>query len=483
MVAMVFYATNLVWALSLMVLFFNAGCTLDMSGKINCQEDSDCLDGKECIDNICTIPCQKDDDCPTDEICNAQGRCEEEVTTCHTDQIKCEWSIRYICNQAGDSFDYLESCPYGCQDEINCAKGVQVHWQFSIEDESDEFTTSPAIVDNALWIISNKGRILKIRLADMQILADYTIDQKVESTPALGADQTIYFGAVDGNLHAYNPYTGTEKWYFDTERQLDTSPALGLDGTIYVASYEGVFYALDPEFGGQSWQFDIGNIFTYCESSPAVGEDGTIYLGANDGYLYALSPTTHLLRWDSPSGIGEIRSSVAISSAGTIYAGASDGRLYAFEPRLGIELWQLDTGYDIASSPIVGEDQTIYVVNEGNELWAVDPQNGTERWHKEVLYNPSAYPNSCVAAQDGTIFAAAGRGLKAFRQDGSIKWEKEMPERITSYLSLTEDGILLVPMAGGLLYAYNVNTPLASSSWPKHRADLSNSGRVNVINN
>ncbi|MBU4354929.1 MAG: PQQ-binding-like beta-propeller repeat protein [Proteobacteria bacterium] len=109
------------------------------------------------------------------------------------------------------------------------------------------------------------------------------IGYEIRSSPAIGADGTIYVGSNDKKLYALNP-DGTQKWAFATGYQVGSSPAIGADGTIYVGSYDGKLYALNPD-GTQKWAFATGG---WVMSSPAIGADGTIYVGSLDWKLYAV---------------------------------------------------------------------------------------------------------------------------------------------------------------------------------------------------
>ena len=55
-------------------------------------------------------------------------------------------------------------------------------------------------------------------------------------------------GNVDtaNNLYAFNP-DGTQKWVFPTGGIVTSSPALGADGTVYVGSHDNNFYAINPD--------------------------------------------------------------------------------------------------------------------------------------------------------------------------------------------------------------------------------------------
>ena len=155
----------------------------------------------------------------------------------------------------------------------------------------------------------------------------------VESAPAIGVDGTVYVGSVEGdvdtanNLYAINP-DGTQKWVFPTGSTVVSSPAIGADGTVYVGSVDNNFYAINPD-GSEKWRFPTGDWVT---SSPAIGADGTVYVGSNDFNLYAINPDG-TQKWAFPTG-GEVRSP-AIGADGTLYVGSGDGNLYAINGSSG----------------------------------------------------------------------------------------------------------------------------------------------------
>jgi len=74
------------------------------------------------------------------------------------------------------------------------------------------------------------------------------------------------------------------KWSYQTGNFVISSPAIGADGTIYVGSYDNYLYAINPN-GAFKWSYQTGG---YVDSSPAIGADGTIYVGSLDYYLYAI---------------------------------------------------------------------------------------------------------------------------------------------------------------------------------------------------
>jgi large repetitive protein len=59
--------------------------------------------------------------------------------------------------------------------------------------------------------------------------------------------------------------TGSLKWGFTAGNQIRSSPALGADGTIYVGSIDHKLYAINPD-GSEKWSFTAGAAVV---SSPA----------------------------------------------------------------------------------------------------------------------------------------------------------------------------------------------------------------------
>ena len=66
---------------------------------------------------------------------------------------------------------------------------------------------------------------------------------------------------------------------------MDSSPAIGPDDTVYVGSGDNKLYAINGKTGAKLWEFETGgNVY----SSPAIGSDGTVYGGSEDNKLYAI---------------------------------------------------------------------------------------------------------------------------------------------------------------------------------------------------
>jgi outer membrane protein assembly factor BamB/subtilisin family serine protease len=188
--------------------------------------------------------------------------------------------------------------------------------------------SSPALSKNVLYVGSLDRRVYAVNLDGFYRQWRFRTGDAISSSPAIGADDTIYIGSEDGYLYALAP-DGKEKWRFQANDKIVSSPAIGPDGTIYVGSLDGRLYAVAPD-GKERWRFQTeGPIY----SSPALAADGVVYVGSDDGNLYAINPDG-TQRWSFKAG-GEIRSSPVIGPDGRVYIASRDGMLYAIRGEAG----------------------------------------------------------------------------------------------------------------------------------------------------
>ncbi len=73
------------------------------------------------------------------------------------------------------------------------------------------------------------------------VLWEFKTGHLVGSSPAVGADGTVYVGSGDKKVYALNGKSGAKKWEFETEDTVNSSLAVGADGTVYVGSWDKVY--------------------------------------------------------------------------------------------------------------------------------------------------------------------------------------------------------------------------------------------------
>ena len=351
-----------------------------------------------------------------------------------------------------------------------------------------------------------------------------------DSSPAIGADGTIYAGLSGGDILALKP-DGTYKWIYKTDcNNVGGSPAIGADGTIYTFVYlywyappylnlmKYQLVALKPD-GTLKWTAEMGfhsnPACSAASSSPAVGPDGTIYVGTPDGWLYAINPdgtfkwhndtssscyasspaiaadgTIYIGSYDGPllafkgdgtlkwfyGKYGKIVSSPAIGTDGTIYIGSGTTALYAINPG-GTLKWSFVADGYIQSSPAIGADGTIYVGSDHNSLLAVH-QDGTLKWS---FPGGGAFRSSPAIGSDGTIYAGTmwGYTFYAINPDGTLKWSVPTGDQIGSSPAIGADGTVYFGSEDKKLYAlYSSSSGLAKSAWPMFHHDVRHTGLV-----
>ncbi|TMQ00154.1 MAG: PQQ-like beta-propeller repeat protein [Verrucomicrobia bacterium] len=336
--------------------------------------------------------------------------------------------------------------------------------------------SSPAVgADQTIYFGSGNGKFYALTPAGTEKWSFQT-GAEIQSSPAIGSDGTIYFGSVDGKLYALNP-DGTKKWEFPTGWDILSSPAIASDGTIYIGSRDKNVYAVNPD-GAQKWSFATGG---YVDSSPVIGADGTIYVGSFDWSFYALNPDGSR-KWRYTYGVGPGGGSgagVAIGLDGTLYVtmGVEPRKLYALRPD-GSKIWEFTFGspvaFTYASAPVIGSDGTIYAAANDHKVYAVNP-DGTKKW--EALIGAYIYSTSAAAlGRDGMIYFSGDLSLFAFDSHGVKQWEFVSDQYgaaggITSIPNLIHPGIIYVGSGNGKLYAVKASAGLAESAWPMSRRD------------
>jgi outer membrane protein assembly factor BamB len=185
------------------------------------------------------------------------------------------------------------------------------------------------------------------------------------ATATIGADGTIYIGAINGFLYAINP-DGTEKWSSNFGTWTATTPAIGPDGTIYFAgegnkqdpTFKGILTAYNPANGNIKWS--VGLTEKVNHGGPAVAADGTIYLGGYEKRMVAYNPTDGSEKWSYPVS-SAIEVVPAIDNDGNIYFGDTGGSFHVVSPT-GQKKWKVaKLGDQINTSAAIGKDGVIYV--------------------------------------------------------------------------------------------------------------------------
>jgi len=299
------------------------------------------------------------------------------------------------------------------------------------------------------------------------------------SSPALGADGTLYIGSgdwwgdqwyealamgidlekiknrmfSDKRLYAINP-DGSLKWIFmieatDTHRtSIFASPAIGADGTIYFGAFNGIFYAIrdDETQATELWRYEVINenpeegVPAYQEfwGSAAIDTDGIIYVGNNDFHLYAFHPDGRI-KWKFRTE-NEVYQSPTIGGNGAIYIGSEDQRFYALHPDGSLK-WvrEPDIDGELPFNALVTEDETLVIgMANSDRFIAINGDNGEDLWQCVVDDERAEIGTSTDPAigSDGTIYMYGGGAIHAIEGSNPLSskspWAKVQRDSVNS---------------------------------------------------
>jgi outer membrane protein assembly factor BamB len=300
----------------------------------------------------------------------------------------------------------------------------------------------------------------------------FTAPDWVDSTPAIAADGSVYFGAWNGVLYALGS-DGAKRWEFKAGSFVASSPALGADGTIYVGAGSNLV-AVNAD-GTLKWSFPAAD---WVDSSPAIAPDGSIVVGSWDGNVYAIRPDGSE-KWRFETG-GNVTSSPAIAADGTIYVGSRDASVYAINAN-GALKWKFDTSDTVEAAPALGGDGTVYFATTGGRVFAFAP-NGTERWRfprTGVAALNGIYSSPAVRSDGAILFGSSNDAIYALRSDGTQLWRTVLGDSTDSSPLITSNAIYL-GCSDKKIYSFNSTAGAAASDWPQFRRDGQRTGRSPV---
>ena len=323
--------------------------------------------------------------------------------------------------------------------------------------------SSPAIGADGTIYVGNRSRELLAVAPDGTIRWSFTTGGDIDSSPALGADGRIYVGSDDDKLYALEADTGSFVWAYETGDDIDSSPVIGADGTIYVGSDDHRVYAIAPS-GSLRWSYWTGND---VDSSPALGPDGTVYIGSDDDHLYALRPDEGLtaserLRWrvDLDRDVDTVP---LVAPDGFIYVGSDSDRLYKVDAVTGTVEWTFKADDDVDSSAALLPDGSVVFGDDDGNVWALAPDK-TVRWSRDLGLQVDSSP---TVGADGTIYVGSdsNKVYALSPVDGSVLWSRDTDGDVKSTPAIAESGVLYVGSDGGELYA--IGSPVDPAVFPE----------------
>jgi outer membrane protein assembly factor BamB len=262
--------------------------------------------------------------------------------------------------------------------------------------------TTPTIYENKIFIGTSNG--LKMLDLGWMLIGEKHIG-KIISQP-VAYNGTLFVGNDNGNLYAFNISSGNELWNIKLPDEIYISEVW--NNTIYVGSGNSC-HAIDIVNGLIKWFYETNGMIT---SRPYV-KNSNIFVGSWDTYLYSIKGNTGEINWLYETGWGFDTN--AISSDGIIYVGSNDNNFYAIDENNGNLIWILSCYSGIHASPIVYNNNIIFGSDDGR-IYNIEKNTGEIKWFfapgdtidDRVNYRTTPIISNFVVKSGNLFFGANG---------------------------------------------------------------------------
>ncbi|NOZ83080.1 MAG: PQQ-binding-like beta-propeller repeat protein, partial [Euryarchaeota archaeon] len=316
----------------------------------------------------------------------------------------------------------------------------------------------------------------------------------VRSSPAIGSDGTIYFGAVEGSngtLYALSDFTPPRVNLLSPRNTTYTIPNVQINASVYDPS--GIDTVIAEVDGSVNVTLTLQNGY-YVGSTPTLSNgQHSVRIYANDTFgnvnssifvyfnislpALANSPWPKFqrdlnntgfapypglgegsMKWNftlGPSSTYGTRSSPVIGADGTIYTGSPASNIfYALYPN-GTQKWNVSMSGGTNSAPAIASDGTIYIGYMSGYFFALYP-NGTQKWN--FTAGSGIVQSSPAIGSDGTVyFGSDDNNLYALYPNGTLRWSYTSGGAIRSSPAIASDGTVYVGTNAVWVQDYNLH--------------------------
>lgn len=221
-----------------------------------------------------------------------------------------------------------------------------------------------------------------------------TGDLGTESSAAIVGD-TVYVGAVSGQILALDLEAGAKRWVYETGSEIGESSPCVHDGVVYIGDLDGVVHAVRAKDGSKAWTFETRS---EIRASPVIHE-GRVLIGSYDQFLYALDAKTGARVWSFETE-GPVHATCAVAD-GLTYVAGCDGELRAIAVEDGTQAFSISSGGYTGASPAL-EGQRAYYGTFENEVLGVDLETRRILWR--YMHEDRQFPYySSAALADGKV--------------------------------------------------------------------------------
>lgn len=266
----------------------------------------------------------------------------------------------------------------------------------------------------------------------------------IHGTPVI-ANDTVYVGAYDGALYAFDLTTGDREWRTKLGDAIGSSPAYH-DGILYIPvefyAPSGSLYAVSAATGAVIAEDDRPTNHPHSTSAIAV-DAGKLVFGANDGMLYAWDYPSLDFAWAFETG-GAIKGPVAVDGTAAVF-GSWDHTVYRVDLAAGTAEWTFRADGKVMSGPGIDPARGIvYIGSHDTHLYALDFATGERLW----AFDTGGIILGCpTVTADSILVGSYDRHLYACTHSGEERWRAATTGWVTSTPLVYGDGIYFTDRA------------------------------------
>ena len=304
-------------------------------------------------------------------------------------------------------------------------------WVFKDEEAmAVDFSSSPAVVGNRLYIGSSHGSIFSLGGAtycidteSRQVIWRHSSRIPIFSPPAVAGGR-VYIGEgyhQDSNCHlrCLDAKTGDLIWSFKTTSHVESTPFIHQGKLYFTGGADGV-YCIDALEGQQIWHY--GDV--HADMSPVV-HNGTVYFGTGYG----------------------------------------DYKVFAVDADTGTEIWAKQMPYPVWGSPSVNENLVFFGLGRGNfsesapipagKVVALHAETGDIVWEHEA----EDAVLTAIAVQDGSVILGSRDGYvySLGAMDGKLIWKTDIGGPVVSSPAVTPE-VVYAAAKNGYIYALSADS-------------------------